>query len=83
MNLPALPNTATTPVNITNSIATAPATSTTRTTTARSSETYVFGVGILAVFAIGVCVFFPDKKKSSLVANKVKGKQTPKRRFML
>ena len=27
-------------------------------TTTRSNNTYVYGVGILAVFAIGVCVFF-------------------------
>ena len=26
--------------------------------TTRSNDTYVYGVGILAVFVIGVCVFF-------------------------
>ena len=33
-------------------------TSITNTTTTRSNDTYVYGVGILAVVAIGVCVFF-------------------------
>ena len=33
-------------------------TSVTNTTTARSSYTYVYSVGIFAVLAIGVCVFF-------------------------
>ena len=33
-------------------------TSVTNTTTIRSIDTYVYGVGILAVLAIGVCVFF-------------------------
>ena len=28
------------------------------TTTTRSNDTYVYGVGILAVLAIGICVFF-------------------------
>ena len=38
--------------------------------TTRSSDTYVYGVGTLAILAIGVCVFFtyktsqaPDKKQ--------------------
>ena len=30
----------------------------TNTATTRSNDTYVYGVGILAVLAIGVCVFF-------------------------
>ena len=33
-------------------------TSITNTATTRSNDTYVYGVGILAVVAIGVCVFF-------------------------
>ena len=33
-------------------------TSITNTTTTRSNDTYVYGVGILAVIPIGVCVFF-------------------------
>ena len=35
-------------------------TSVTNTTTARPNDTYVYGVGILAVPAIGVCVFFAN-----------------------
>ena len=33
-------------------------TSVTNTTTTRSNDTYVYGVSIFAVLAIGVCVFF-------------------------
>ena len=33
-------------------------TSVTSTTTTRSNDTYVYGDGIIAVLAIGVCVFF-------------------------
>ena len=33
-------------------------TSVTNTATTRSNDTYVYGVGILAVLAIGICVFF-------------------------
>ena len=33
-------------------------TSVTNTTTTRSNDTYVYGDGIIAVLAIGVCVFF-------------------------
>ena len=52
--------------------------------TVQSSDTYVFGVGILAVLAIGVCVFFayntfPKNKKS---VNE-KQDQPPKRCLML
>ena len=32
--------------------------------TARSSDTYVYGFGVLAVHAIGVCVFFVYNKKA-------------------
>ena len=38
--------------------ATTPVTSTTNTNTTRSSDTYIHGVGTLAVLAIGICVFF-------------------------
>ena len=31
--------------------------------TTRSNDTYVYGVGMLAVLAIGVCVFFAAKNK--------------------
>ena len=41
----------------TTNTATTTATSTSNTTTTRSIDTYVYGVGMLAVPAIGVCVF--------------------------
>ena len=65
--------------------ATTPATSTSNTTTTRSYDTYAYGVGILAVLAIGVCVFFvyntfqPKTKKQ---ANE-KQDQPPKRHHIL
>ena len=38
--------------------------------TTRSNDTYIYGVGVLTVFAIGVCVFFAyntfQPKKSSM-----------------
>ena len=45
--------------------------------TVQSNGTYVYDVGILAVLAIGVCVFFAYPKNNKLV-NKL-----PKRRQML
>ena len=59
-------------------------TSVTNTATIRSNDTYVYCVGILAVFAIGVCVFFayntfPRNKKP---VNE-KQDQQPKRLPML
>ena len=59
-------------------------TSITNSATTRSNDTYVYGVGIIAVLAIGVCVFFayntfPKNKKQ---ANQ-KQDQPPKRRHML
>ena len=59
-------------------------TSVTNTTTTRSNDTYVYGVGIIAVLAIGVCVFFaynsfPKNKKQ---ANEEQD-QPPKRRHVL
>ena len=59
------------------------AASTTSTTTTRSSDTYVYGVGILAVLAIGVCVFFAYKTSQAANKKQVVEKQTPKRRYML
>ena len=53
--------------------------------TVQSNDTYVYGVGILAALAIGVCVFFayntfqPKNKKQ---ANE-KQDPAPKRRHML
>ena len=59
-------------------------TSVTNTATTRPNDTYVYGGGIIAVVAIGVCLFFayntfqPKKKKS------IKEKQDqPPRRHML
>ena len=37
----------------------------------RSNDTYVYGVGILAVLAIGVCVYFLDITLSSLKLKKL------------
>ena len=50
------------------------------TTSTRSNDTYVYGVGMLAVLAIGVCVFFACN--TSQVENK-KQDQLSKRRHML
>ena len=36
----------------------------------RSNDTYVYGVGILAVLAIGVCVFFTFQVKNKKIINK-------------
>ena len=53
--------------------------------TGQSNDTYVYGVGILAVLAIGVCVFFAyntfQPKNKKLVNEKQD--QPPKRRHML
>ena len=53
--------------------------------TTRPNDTYVYGVGILAVFAIGVCVFFvynAFQPKNKKLINE-KHDQQPKRRNML
>ena len=59
----------------------------------QSNDTYVYGVGILAVLAIGVCVFFTyntfQPKNKKLVNDRLaaqheqKQDQPPKRRHML
>ena len=58
--------------------------------TTRSNDTYVYGVGMLAVLAIGVCVFFAyqakNKKQASdhpAAQHEKKHDQPPKRRPML
>ena len=76
----------------------APATSTSNETTSsandatiiKSNDTYVYGVGMLAVLAIGVCVFFAyqakNKKQASdhpAAQHEKKHGQPPKRRPML
>ena len=48
------------------------------TTTTRSNDTYVYGVGILAVLAIGVCAFFTFQTKNKKLVNK-KQDQPPQR----
>ena len=91
-------NTETTPATSTNNTTTIHTTSTnntttthttstnnTTTTTTRSNGTYIYSVGILAVLAMGVCVFFPyntfQPKNKNLVNEKAD--QPPKRRHML
>ena len=69
----------------TNTAAT-PATSTNNTTTTtRSNDTYVYGVGMLAVLAIGVCVFFAYNASHAENKKQVNKKQDqpPKRNHML
>ena len=62
----------------------------TQQSTVQSNDTYVYGVGILAVLAIGVCVFFtyntfPKKQANDRPAaqHEQKKDQPPKRRHML
>ena len=66
--------------------ATIPATSANITaTTRRTNDTYVYGVGILAVLAIGVCVsfaYYTFQPKNKKLVNE-KQDQPPKRRHML
>ena len=42
----------------------------TSSSTARFSDTYIYGAGIIAVLAISVCVLFAYTNKSSQAANK-------------
>ena len=46
--------------------------SSTNNFTTRSSDTYIYGVDIVAALAIGACVFFVYNKISSRAANKDK-----------
>ena len=57
-------------------------TSLTITATTRSNDTYVYGVGILAVLTISVCVFFAYNTFQPKIVNE-KQDQPPKRRQML
>ena len=59
-------------------------TSVTNSTTTRSSNTYVYGVGIVVVLSIGVSVFFAYNtfSKNKKLINE-KQDQLPKRRHML
>ena len=47
----------------------------------KSNDTYIYGVGMLAVLAIGVCIFFAYNKKAGQVIHEQPIK--PKRRHML
>ena len=49
----------------------------------QSSDTYVYGVGIVAVLAIGVCVFFAYNTFQPKKRINEKKDQPPKRRHML
>ena len=49
----------------------------------QSNGTYIYGVGILAVFAIGACVFFAYNTSQAANRKQVNEKQPPKRRHML
>ena len=48
----------------------------------QSNVAYVYGVGMLAVLAIGVCVFFAYNTSQAKLVNEKKD-QPPKRRHML
>ena len=52
------------------SSSTADPTPSTPSHTTRPSDTYVYGVGMLAVLAIGVCVFFTFQAKKKRIVNK-------------
>ena len=49
----------------------------------RSNDTYVYGVGMLAVYAIGVCVIFAYSTLQPKKLINEKQDQPPKRRHML
>ena len=51
--------------------------------TSSSTDNYVCGVGILAVLAIGVCVFLAYNTSQAANKNQINEKQQPKRRHML
>ena len=67
----------------TTSNATNETTSVTNIDTTRSNYTYVYGVGILAFLAIGVCVFFVYFTFQPKKLINEKQDQQPKRRHML
>ena len=58
-------------------------TSVSNTATTRSSHTYVYGAGILAVLVIGVCVFFTYNTFQPKKLINEKQDQPPKRRHLL
>ena len=56
----------------------------TNVTTTRSNDTYAYSIGILAVLAIGVCIFFVYKASQAKNKRQANEKQDrpPKRRHM-
>ena len=54
---------------------TTPSNSTSNTATTRSNDTYIYGVGIFAVLAIGVCVFFTYNTSQGANKKQVNEKQ--------
>ena len=58
-------------------------TSVINTATARSNDTYVYGIGVIAVVPIGVCVFFAYNTFQSKKIVNEKQDQPPKRRHIL
>ena len=49
----------------------------------QSNGTYIYGVGILAVLAIGACVFFAYNTSQAANRKQISEKQPSKRRHML
>ena len=82
MKIPAQSTLPPPPANSTINTSTTPATSATNTAT---SDTYIYGVGILAVLAIGVCIFFAYNTSQATNKKQVNKKQdqSPKRRHIL
>ena len=88
-----LPNASNKTTNASNETTSATNAATTPATTTRSNDTYVHGVGMIAVLAIGACVFFAyntfQPKNKKLVNDRLaaqheqKQDQPPTRRRML
>ena len=80
MKLPEQPTLPPPPANSTINTSTTPATSATNTAT---SDTYNYGIGILAVLAIGVCIFFAYNTSQGANKKQFNENQPPKRHHML
>ena len=81
MPTPSISSSTSDPTRSTSSSTRDPTPSTSSNTT-RSNDTYVYGVGMLAVLAIGVCVFFAYKTFPKKLVNE-KQDQPSKRGHML
>ena len=88
MPTPSISSSTSDPTRSTSSSTRDPTPSTPSNTT-RSNDTYVYGVGMLAVLAIGVCVFFVYQAKNkkqdndrSTAQHEQEKDQPPKRRHM-